>query len=73
MLRPLIKNKEEEEYIEFDKPTTESKENIDIIGWTEQVLFDCYLHFMNSLYALSPSFSSQHFPTLSAGSTSKIA
>jgi hypothetical protein len=45
MLQPL--SKEEEEYIEFDKPTTERKDNIDLISWTEQVLFDCYPHFMN--------------------------
>ncbi|RXW19833.1 hypothetical protein EST38_g6020 [Candolleomyces aberdarensis] len=40
MLQPLSKDIEE-------KPTTERKDNIDIISWTEQVLFDCYPQFMN--------------------------
>ncbi|KAJ2929328.1 hypothetical protein H1R20_g7767, partial [Candolleomyces eurysporus] len=40
MLQCLSKNIEEE-------PTTELKDNIDIISWTEQVLFDCYPQFMN--------------------------
>ena len=30
-----------------EKPTTERKDNIDIISWTERVLFDCYPNFMN--------------------------
>ena len=40
MLQPLSKDIEE-------KPTTERRDNIDLISWTEQVLFDLYPNFMN--------------------------
>jgi hypothetical protein len=40
MLQPLSKDIEE-------KPTTDRRDNIDIISWTEQVLFDCYPNLMN--------------------------
>lgn len=40
MLQPVSKDIEE-------KPTTERKDNIDIVSWTEKVLFDCYPEFMN--------------------------
>ena len=40
MLQPINKDFEE-------IPTGERKDNIDLISWTEQVLFDCYPQFMN--------------------------
>ncbi|KAJ2936263.1 hypothetical protein H1R20_g831, partial [Candolleomyces eurysporus] len=40
ILRPLGKGTGE-------KPTTKPKDNIDMISWTEQVLWECWPHFMN--------------------------